>query len=153
MSRAFVKDLEDAVEELPDRPISAHPNLVTPEGLARIEAEVARLQQEHATAHEANDRAALARVARDLRYWSARRASAQLVTAPSDRSKVHFGATVSIVGEDGGRQPFRMVGEDEADPAHGTLSHVSPLARALFGKEVGDTVEVANSQAEIVEIG
>ena len=153
MSRAFVKELEDAVEELPDRPISAHPNLVTPEGLARIEAEVARLQQEHATAHEANDRAALARVARDLRYWTARRASAQLVTAPSDRSKVHFGATVSIVRDDGRHQTFRIVGEDEADPAHGTLSHVSPLARALFGKEVGDTVEVANSQAEIVEIG
>ena len=152
MSRAFVKDLEDAVEELPDRPISAHPNLVTPEGLARIEAEVARLQQEHAAAHEAKDRAALVRVARDLRYWTARRASAQLVTAPSDRSKVHFGATVSIVRDDGRRQIFRIVGEDEADPAQGTLSHVSPLARALFGKEVGDTVKVANSQAEIVEI-
>ena len=152
MSRAFVKELEDAVEELPDRPISPHPNLVTPEGLAHIEAEVARLQQEHAAAHEANDRAALARVARDLRYWTARRASAQLVTAPSDRSKVHFGATVRIVRDDGRRQTFRIVGEDEADPAHGTLSHVSPLARALFGKEVGDTVEVANSQAEIVEI-
>ena len=152
MSRAFVKELEDAVEELPDRPISPHSNLVTPEGLAHIEAEVARLQQEHAAAHEANDRAALARAARDLRYWTARRASAQLVTAPSDRSKVHFGATVSIVRDDGRRQTFRIVGEDEADPAHGTLSHVSPLARALFGKEVGDTVEVANSQAEIVEI-
>ena len=152
MSRAFVKDLEDAVEELPDRPISAHPNLVTPEGLARIEAEVARLQQEHAAAHEAKDRAALVRVARDLRYWTARRASAQLVTAPSDRSKVHFGATVSIVRDDGRRQTFRIVGEDEADPAHGTVSHVSPLARALFGKQVGDTATVANSQAEIVEI-
>jgi transcription elongation GreA/GreB family factor len=152
MSRAFVKDLEDAVEELPDRPISPHSNLVTPEGLAHIEAEVARLQQEHAAAHDANDRAALARAARDLRYWTARRASAQLVTAPSDRSKVHFGATVSIVRDDGRRQTFRIVGEDEADPAHGTLSHVSPLARALFGKEAGDTVEVANSQAEIVEI-
>jgi len=152
MSRAFVKDLEDAVEELPDRPISSHPNLVTAEGLARIEAEVARLQQEHAAAHEAKDRATLARVARDLRYWTARRASAQLAPQPSDRSKVHFGATVSIVRDDGRRQTFRIVGEDEADPAHGTLSHVSPLARALFGKGVGDTVEVANSQAEIVEI-
>jgi len=147
MSRAFVKDLEDAVEELPDRPISPHPNLVTAEGLARIEAEVARLQQEHAAAHAANDRAA-----RDLRYWTARRASAQLVPEPNDRSKVHFGATVSIVRDGGRRQTFRIVGEDEADPAHGTVSHVSPLARALFGKEVGDMVEVANSQAEIVEI-
>jgi transcription elongation GreA/GreB family factor len=152
MSRAFVKNSEDTVEELPDRPISPYPNLVTAEGLARIEAEVARLQQEHAAAHAANDRARLARVARDLRYWAARRASAQLVPAPSDRDKVHFGTTVTIVRDDGRRQMFRIVGEDEADPAHGTLSHVSPLARALFGKQVGDTVAVAKFQAEIVEI-
>lgn len=152
MSRAFVKELEDAVEELPERPISPHPNLVTAEGLARIEAEVTRLQKEHAAAQAANDRAALARSARDLRYWTARRASAQLVAAPSDRSKVHFGSTVTIVRDDGRRQTFRIVGEDEADPARGTLSHASPLARALFGKELGDTVKVAQSEAEIVAI-
>jgi transcription elongation GreA/GreB family factor len=152
MSRAFVKELEDGVEELPERPISPHPNLVTAEGLAHIEAEVARLQQEHAAAHAANDRTALARAARDLRYWTARRATAQLVPAPSDQSKVHFGSTVAIVRNDGRHQTFRIVGEDEADPARGTLSHVSPLARALFGKELGDTVKVAQSEAEIVEI-
>ena len=152
MSRAFVKELEDGVEELPERPISPHPNLVTAEGLAYIEAEVTRLQQEHAAAQAANDRTALARAARDLRYWTARRATAQLVPAPSDRSKVHFGSTVTIVRNDGRRQTFRIVGEDEADPAHGTLSHVSPLARALFGKQVGDTIEVAQKEAEIVEI-
>ena len=152
MSRAFVKELEDAAEELPERSISPHPNLVTAEGLAHIEAEVTRLQQEHAAAHAANDRTALARAARDLRYWTARRATAQLVPAPSDRSKVHFGSTVAIVRSDGRRQTFRIVGEDEADPARGTLTHVSPLARALFGKELGDTVKVAQSEAEIVEI-
>jgi len=152
MSRAFVKELEDAVEELPERAISPHPNLVTVDGLARIEAEVTRFQQEHAAAQAAHDRAALARAARDLRYWTARRASAQLVAAPSDRSKVHFGSTVTIVRGDGRRQTFRIVGEDEADPARGTLSHVSPLARALFGKQVGDAIEVARSEAEIVEI-
>jgi transcription elongation GreA/GreB family factor len=135
-----------------DRPISPHPNLVTAEGLARIETEVARLQQEQAAAHAADDRAALARVARDLRYWTARRASAQIVPAPNDHSEVHFGATVTIVRDDGRRQTFRIVGEDEADPAHGTVSHVSPLARALFGRRVGDTAMVAKSQAEIVEI-
>jgi len=152
MSRAFVKELEDAAEELPERPISPHPNVVTAEGLAHIEGEVTRLQQEHAAAQAANDRTALARTARDLRYWTARRATAQLVPAPSDRSKVHFGSTVTIVRNDGRRQTFRIVGEDEADPAHGTLSHVSPLARALFGKQVGDTIEVAQKEAEIVEI-
>ena len=129
MSRAFVKELEDAAEELPERPISPHPNLVTAEGLAHIEAEVTRLQQEHAAAQAANDRTALARTARDLRYWTARRATAQLVPAPSDRSKVHFGSTVTIVRNDGRRQTFRIVGEDEADPARGTLSHVSWRAR------------------------
>ena len=87
-----------------------------------------------------------------MRYWTARRATAQLVPAPSDRSKVHFGSTVTIFRNDGRRQTFRIVGEDEADPARGTLSHVSPLARALFGKQVGDTIEVAQKEAEIVEI-
>ena len=54
---------------------------------------------------------------------------------------------------DGGRvQTFRIVGEDEADPAHGTLSHASPLARALFGKTVGEVVQVGNSEAEILTI-
>ena len=65
---------------------------------------------------------------------------------------MHFGSTVTIVRNDGRRQTFRIVGEDEADPARGTLSHVSPLARALFGKELGDTAKVAQSEAEIVEI-
>src|ERR1700726_1020451 len=101
MSRAFVKEREDAVEELPERPISPYPNLVTAKALAHIEAEVRRLQQEHATAQAAKGRTALARAARDLRFWSARRATAQLVPAPSDRSKVHFGSTVTIVRNDG----------------------------------------------------
>jgi transcription elongation GreA/GreB family factor len=154
MSRAFVKerDGEDAGEDLPERPISPHPNLVTAEGLARIEAEIARLQQEHAAAATANERGALARAARDLRYWSARRATARVVPLPTDSTQVHFGSTVAIVREDGRRQTFRIVGEDEADPARGTLSHASPLARSLFGKQVGDTIPAGQSEAEIVAI-
>jgi transcription elongation GreA/GreB family factor len=65
---------------------------------------------------------------------------------------VHFGSTVTIVRADGRQQTFRIVGEDEADPAHGTLSHASPLARALFGKRVGDTIEAGQSEAELVAI-
>jgi transcription elongation GreA/GreB family factor len=154
MSRAFVKerDGEDALEELPERPISAHPNLVTAEGLAHIEAEIARLQQEHAAAQAENHRGALARTARDLRYWTGRRATAQVVPPPSDSSRVQFGSTVTIVRDDERRQIFRIVGEDEADPTRGTLSHVSPLARALFGKQVGDSIQAGQSDAEIVAI-
>jgi transcription elongation GreA/GreB family factor len=154
MSRAFVKerDGEDALDELPERPVSPHPNLVTAEGLAHIEAEVARLQQEHAAAQAANDRGALARSARDLRYWTARRSTARVVAPPTDSRRVQFGSTVTIVRDDERRQTFHIVGEDEADPARGTLSHVSPLARALFGKQVGDSVQAGQSEAEIVEI-
>jgi transcription elongation GreA/GreB family factor len=154
MSRAFVKEPDGGTPEPPpERPVSTHPNLVTPEGLAAIERELKRLDAAHAAAVTAGDAAATALTQRDLRYWSARRASAQVVAPPADLSRVQFGATVSIERDDGRRQTFRIVGEDEADPAHGTLSHVSPLARALFGKAVGDVVAVGGGEAEVLGIG
>jgi len=154
MSRAFVKERDgaEAFEELPDRPISEHPNLVTPEGLAQMEETLARLHEQHAQAQAADDRASLAHMARDLRYWTARRSTAQLMPAPEDTGKVQFGSTVTIVRDDGRRQTFRIVGEDEADPAHGTLSYASPVARALMNKSVGDVIAAGSGEAEIVEI-
>jgi transcription elongation GreA/GreB family factor len=154
MSRAFVKDDDDGggIEPLPDRPISPHPNIVTPEGLAAIERNLIELQERHAAAFQAEDRATQGAIARDLRYWSARRASAQVVKAPNAPSEVAFGTTVTIARDDGRRQTWRIVGEDEADPAHGTLSYVAPVARALIGKRVGDVVRAGNSDAEIVAI-
>ncbi len=153
MSRAFIKEDVAAGEELPERPISEHPNLVTPQGFALIEAEVARLLRERAAAQASADETAQARIARDLRYWNARLASAQLVRPPHDCDAVRFGCRLTIARDDGRVQTFRIVGEDEADPAKGTLSYVSPLARALIGKQVGDVVRVGNSEAEITEIG
>jgi transcription elongation GreA/GreB family factor len=125
---------------------------VTPEGLAAIERNLAELQERHAAALQAEDRAAQGAIARDLRYWSARRASAQVVKAPDAPSEVAFGTTVTIARNDGRRQTWRIVGEDEADPAQGTLSYVAPVARALLGKRVGDVVRAGNSDAEIVAI-
>ena len=153
MSRAFVKepDGDTTVEDLMDRPISPHPNFVTAGGLAQIETAVADLEREHTAALAADDKTAIARTLRDLRYWAARRASAQ-VAAPRQDGQVHFGSTVTLVRDNGKRQTFRIVGEDEADPAHGTLSYVAPLARALMSKQVGDTVEAGNAEMEIVEI-
>jgi transcription elongation GreA/GreB family factor len=152
MSRAFVKE-SDEVEELPDRLISEHPNLVTPEGLAQIEVEVARFDAAHAEAVQAHDRAAIAIAARDLRYWTARRASAEVITPPKNSGEVHFGSRITFEREDGRRQTYRIVGEDEADPAKGTLSYASPLARALMGKSVGDVVRMPNGdEVEIVAI-
>ncbi|MFL5222777.1 MAG: GreA/GreB family elongation factor, partial [Microvirga sp.] len=94
----------------------------------------------------------LARTARDLRDWTARRNTAQVVTPPADAAEAHFGSTVTIQREDGRRQTFRIVGEDEADPAKGTISYVSPVAQALTGKRVGDVVQAGASEAEIVAI-
>ena len=154
MSSAFVKEEEggEAFEDLPDRPISPHPNFVTPEGLALIEAELTRLHEAHAAAQAAEDKIAIAKTSRDLRYWTARRASAQIVQPPRDASEVHFGSTVTFERDDGRRQTYRIVGEDEADPVKGTVSYVSPLAQALTGKRVGDVVRAGNSDAEIVAI-
>src|SRR5262249_41059182 len=121
-------------------------------GLAEIERELARAQQDHAAAQAAGDRGALARATRELRYWNARRATAQPVAPPHDAVQVQFGSTVTILRADGRRQTFQIVGEDEADPARGTISHVSPLARALFGRHVGDVIRVGQSEAEVVEI-
>lgn len=154
MSRAFVKEADglEAFDELPERLVSPHRNLVTESGLAGIEAEVARLARAYADAQAAGDRAALNVAARDLRYWTARRASAELVPAPRDTDEVRFGVRVAFVREDGRRQTYRIVGEDEADPAKGTLSCVSPMARALLGKTIGDTVRAGSGEAEIVAI-
>jgi transcription elongation GreA/GreB family factor len=159
MSVAFTReeDYEARAADLPDRPISPHPNLVTAQGLAAIEAALAEAQGAYAAAQISGgvsaDRTAMARATRDLRYWSARRASAQLAEPAAKPGVVQFGRTVQIEREDGRRQAFRIVGEDEADPARGLLSYVSPLARALLGKTVGEVVKAAGGEAEILSAG
>ncbi len=149
MSRAFVKE-GDGDDTLPERAISPHPNYVTAEGLALIDAELARLTS--ALAEAGDDRAARASLERDLRYWRSRHATATLVPPTTDTSDVRFGSTVTIERDDGRRQPWRSVGAAEADPSKGTLSYVSPLAMALSGKGVGDVVEVAGGEAEVISV-
>ncbi|AGK57865.1 GreA/GreB family elongation factor [Hyphomicrobium denitrificans 1NES1] len=151
MSRAFVKETE-ALDELPERLVSEHRNLVTPEGLALIESEIKRLQVELTAAHEAGERNAVARASHDLRYWNQRLATAELQPPVTDVSVVSFGASVTVERDDGRVQKFRIVGEDEADPAKGSISYVSPLAQALMGKSVGDVVKAGGGEAEIAKI-
>jgi transcription elongation GreA/GreB family factor len=162
MAVAFTReeDYEAQAADLPDRPISPHPNLVTASGLAAIERELAAARAAYVEAQAAAkdgpgvaaDRTAMARATRDLRYWSARRANAQLTEPKGDPDKVLFGRTVEIEREDGRRQSFRIVGEDEADPAQGSVSYVSPLAKALMGRTVGDVVVVNGAEVEIVAV-
>jgi transcription elongation GreA/GreB family factor len=152
MSRAFVKEVEPEIDDLPDRPVSVHPNLVTAEGLAAIERTLSRFEAANKAAVAKNDRTAIAATRLELRYWNARRSSATVVEPTADKSEVHFGATVTVQRDDGRAQTFHIVGEDEAEPARGSISYASPLARAVLGGKVGDTVEVPGGDATIMKI-
>ncbi|WP_131193940.1 transcription elongation factor GreA [Lichenihabitans psoromatis] len=159
MSVAFTReeDVEAAAAFVPDRPVSSHPNNVTPAGLAALDEALARARAAHQAAQAdggvQGDRSAMALATRDLRYYASRRASAQLIEPPTQSDVVAFGGTVTFDRDDGRRQTFRIVGEDEADAARGSVSHVSPLARALLGKRVGDEAFVAGGEVLVIAVG
>lgn len=139
MSRAFVREDDGAPPPPPlERPISAAPNRVPPRGATLIDSEVARL--EAALAGTVDGEADSLR--RDLRYWTARRASAQVVEPPAAPDAAGFGTAVRI-RRDGEESRVAIVGEDEADPEAGLIAWTSPLARALEEAEAGDVVELA----------
>jgi transcription elongation GreA/GreB family factor len=158
MSVAFTKesDAESVAADLPDRPIPAHANLVTVAGLAQIETELAAARAAYAQAQAdgaiAADRSAMARATRDLRYWSARRASARLIEERPAAGLAGFNTSVSFETDAGVSRTYRIVGDDEADPAAGLISWASPVARALTGRSVGDVVKLPNGDAEITAI-
>ena len=154
MSRAFVKESEESAAdlELPERSISPHRNLVTPNGLRLIEAELRHLEEELARARAADDKPAIARWQRDLRYWTHQRASAEVVQPLSRNDKVRFGSTITLRLPDGAVRTLRIVGEDEADPAAGTIAYVAPVAAEMIGAAVGDRVATGGGEGEIVAI-
>ncbi|MER8574453.1 transcription elongation factor GreA [Mesorhizobium sp. M1409] len=154
MSRAFTReeDSENAIAGVGERPISHHRNLVTERGLAMIEENLADLRDILAKAERKADRERIAVVSRDLRYWTARRESAELSVPEPGSDLVRFGMGVTLEGDDGRKVHWKIVGEDEADPAKGTISHVSPMAVALFGKKVGDVASVNGKEWEIVKL-
>ena len=153
MSRAFVKEGDGAEgEPLAELQVSPHRNLVTAEGLAQIQAHVERLRTGLSEARAAEDRAAINRIQRDLRYWSERQRTAEPVPAPASGGPARFGSSVVLEASDGNRVTYRIVGEDEADPARGRISYVSPLARRLIGGSVDDELELPDGTVVIAEI-
>jgi transcription elongation GreA/GreB family factor len=143
MSRAFVKESSESARP-PERMVDEGPNLVTPEGMAQIEAHVTRL--EAALKIESN---VLLRetLERDLRYWTVRKSSAEIVP-PSSGDIVSFGSAVTVARK-GRQQSFRIVGVDEADPARGLISIRAPLAVAVIGARIGDIIEANEPLGEI----
>jgi transcription elongation GreA/GreB family factor len=159
MSVAFVKEesAETAAETLlPDRPVSPHPNLVTEAGLEALKRQLDEARDAHQASNAIEDvnerRRQAAGPLRDLRYFAQRVQTAQLVPEPVGAEMVAFGSTVTFNREDGRVQTYRIVGEDEADPKAGTISYVSPVARQLSGKRVGDVVSVGGQELELVSI-
>ncbi|MBB1248380.1 transcription elongation factor GreA [Rhizobium sp. G21] len=160
MSVAFLKEesAETASETLlPPREISPHANLVTETGLKALETALAEARELYQAAQPIEDvnerRRQQASPLRDIRYYSERIASAQLMPAPADTDVIAFGSSVTFRREDGRVETYRIVGEDEADPKAGSISYVSPIARLLIGKSEGDVVVMAGKEIEIEAVG
>lgn len=151
MSRAFTREIDDAPPPpLPERPISAARNLVTPNGARQIEQAIETLSQQ---VEAGGDNDALAALNRGLRYWHARHATMEIVEPIAMPSAVAFGTHVTI--KRGGKaKQLHVVGEDEADPAAGAIAWTSPLARALEGASPGDVIEfkAAGHEEEIIVV-
>lgn len=164
MSRAFVKESDDdlAAGELPERPVPAHANYVTPQGLEQLRARVRELAEHHeqlksVAADDSEAKRKLREVERDQRYFNTQLERAELVDpATHPRGEVRFGATVKVEAEDGAVQTFSIVGDDEADVAAGKISWGSPLAHSLLGAKVGDVVKwqrpAGAAEVEIIAI-
>jgi transcription elongation GreA/GreB family factor len=127
VSRAFVKDTDGETEAVAPRPQRQHPYYVTPAGYEQLQERLAQAQA-----------AGNARAVEDL----SERVEEAVVLDPRDQAAevVHFGAAVTVEQPDKQRQTYRIVGEDEADPLHGTISWLSPLAQALLEHREGDRV-------------
>jgi len=136
MSRAFVKEDDAAPQPIPERPVSAAPNLVTPRGARLIKEAIGELQARlvRASAEEAES------IRRDLRYWLSRHASMRLVAPVAAPEVVGVGTRVTM--QRGSVETVvTIVGEDESDPPNGRIAWTAPLARALAGAAAGDIVE------------
>lgn len=159
MSVAFTK--EDSAETasetvLPDRAISPGTNLVTETGLRALEQQLAGAREAYEVASAIEDvnerRRQTASPLRDLRYFAERVRTAQVVPAPGSSEVVSFGSTVTLDASNGRIRKYRIVGEDEADPTSGSISHLAPLAKLLAGKSVGEVVSGGRNELEITAI-
>lgn len=149
MSRAFVKEADEnpTSGDIPERPLPAHTNYVTPRGREQLESRMRELREQRERLKAAADSDALAKqklaeIERDMRYYSAQLKRAIVVDpAVQSRDAVYFGATVRMKSEeDDTEHTFSIVGDDEADVAGGKISWASPLAKTMIGSHLGDSI-------------
>ncbi len=146
MSRAFVKEDGHDLTPLPDLPVSPHPNYVTPRGLAGLAARLRARQADLAALRARPDRLDKlpeAAAERDIRYLEARLRSAILIEPTTlPLTEVAFGLCVTVATEDDRHTTYQITGEDEADARLGRIAPHAPLARALIGARLGDSITV-----------
>lgn len=100
----------------------------------------------------------LREIDRRLGFLARRMKAAKVVdpAAQEDRSRIWFGATVTIADEDDNHRTLTLVGDDEADAAKGRIGWNAPLARALRGAALGDLRKVmlpaGEKEYEVMEI-
>ena len=161
MSVAFRRESDEEHKEPRfERPLPAGPNLVTARGLALIDEQIATLTAARDAARAGTGTGTgtttstgsedADHIARALRYWQTRHATAALTAAPEDGS-VGFGSVVDIVIA-GKQRTIAIVGDDEADPKADRLAFTAPLARALIGAEVGDVLPFAGRDAALTVV-
>ena len=140
MSRAFVNEDQAAAQasQPVERLVSDQPNYVTANGLAQLQQRVAALNALRAAlqAEGDADKQRLADTERDLRYFTARVQSAQVVPAVTSTEKVQIGSLVRFVDEHDQEHQVQLVGEDQADAAQGLVNWGSPLGRAVCSPAV-----------------
>jgi transcription elongation factor GreB len=180
MSKAFTKendDLEDDEAEVsPDQPAGTK-NYITPAGLARLKTEFLHLLDNErpemvkvvSWAAKNGDRSEngdylygkkrLREIDRRLRFLTKRLDAAEVVDPAAreeDTDRVFFGATVTVMDDDGKQQTYSIVGVDEIDLTRGHVSWVSPIAKAMMKAREGDTVMLATPgglrELEIIEV-
>jgi transcription elongation GreA/GreB family factor len=149
MSVAFRRDSDEEHREPRfERPIPPGPNLVTTRGLALIAARIAGLEADLTDTAEAER---VAELRRDLRYWQARQATAQL-TPSAQGEEAGFGSRIRFREGNGTINAVEIVGQDEADPAEGRIAFSAPLARALIGASTADAIAFAGRTLDIIDV-
>ncbi|MDD0975083.1 GreA/GreB family elongation factor [Pseudomonas fontis] len=145
MSRAFVNEDQAAAQanQPVERRVSEQPNYVTARGLTQLHERLSELDGQRSALlaqGEQADKQQLAEIERDLRYFSARVQSAQVVAPATSTDKVQIGSTVHYIDGEGNAHSIQLVGEDQAYAANGLINWGSPLGRALLGAGPGDEV-------------
>ena len=145
MSRAFVNEDAGADRpDLPERPVPPGPNIVTPRGLALLQAQLRDRQADLAALKVRTDRLDKlpeAAAERDIRWLEARLKAAVVIDpATLGLSEVAFGLAITVADTEGVETTYEITGEDEADATRHRIAPNSPLTRALMGARVGDVV-------------